>query len=114
MVSKLLGNNYIEADRMKIKRDMVERCTIEEFADRHGLVMEVHERNPIQFPFLPRFFAYFSHAEIAERGCLVGTFGNGQTELDAIDDYARAISGKILAIDAYSKDRRNIDVPILT
>jgi hypothetical protein len=73
--------------------------------------MEVHERSHIDSP--TRFYAHFFDAEISEGRILVGSFGNGRTEEEAIENYAAEISGKVLVIGAYKKERREIIVPIL-
>ena len=97
---------------MKIELHDLVRMTLVEFADRHDLVMEIHERDGTSD--LPRYFAHFKHVDIMDRGCLVGTFGDGNTPEDAMDDYATRISGKLIAINAFqTSERREIYVPII-
>jgi hypothetical protein len=95
---------------MNIEMHKVARATLEEFADQHGLIMEVHER---KYADLPQFYARFKNAEIKEDALLRGAFGDGSTPEAAIKNYAVEISGKLLVIDAYGKERREIRVPIL-
>ena len=85
--------------------------TLEEFCDRYKLVMEVHERSS---PRLPRFYATIRGAEFKEREhFLTGLFGDGDTPQEAIDDYAKEISGKVMVLDAMFSSRREIQVPTL-
>ena len=67
-------------------------CSLEEFADKHGLQMEVHERS-LDFPAAVRFYAHFTRVEIAKDGFLVGALGNGATPEEAIANYALCIQG---------------------
>lgn len=97
---------------MKIKRYSLDRMTIGEFADMHNLTMEIRERHPRDES--DRFYAHFERAEVIQGGCLIGEYGNGRTEEDAIASYAESISGKRLAIGAYTADRREIQVPVLS
>ena len=94
---------------MKIERRLLRQGTIEEFADEYGLTMEVHERNlPNNSP--DRFYAHFSKSDVLDDCFLVGVFGNGNTEEDAIKNYAEKISMKILVIGAFSVNRKEINV----
>lgn len=102
---------------MKIERHLqpeTEVMHIEEFADKHDLVMVVNER-PKDLPVrnLPRFYARFKNAETKNRDILAGSFGNGESEEEAICEYAKEISGKLLVIDAMTPQRREIQVPTL-
>ncbi len=108
---------------MQIKRNPIKRLTIEQFADQHGLVMEIDEYATWpqhMMPFTPgrspttRFTASFEHAEVKDGPILSSAYGNGTSEAEAIADYARQISGKLLVIDATSEDRFEIEVPILS
>jgi hypothetical protein len=97
---------------MKIERQVIPEMTIQEFADKHELTMRVNERpKPIGSP--DRFYASFVGAEIMDGGCLVGMFGDGATEEDAITAYARRIELRTLVIDAMGSSRRAIPVPRL-
>lgn len=94
---------------MKIIRELVPEMTLEQFADQHGLVMKVTER---RYADLPKYYAYFEHAEIRDGGMLIGTYGNGHTEDEAIKAYGRQISLKTLVIHAMNRmNRREIEVP---
>lgn len=97
---------------MQIKEYRIDRDTIEGFADKNGLIMEVHERTHVDSP--ERFYAHFENAEVKDGIILIGNFGNGHTPKEAIENYAKEISGKLLVIRAMSKkNRREIYVPVL-
>lgn len=96
---------------MKTRTIMLPRATIEEFAEREGLVMEIRERSDQASP--TRFYARFDKSEMLEGHFLVGNYGNGSTPEEAIANYASEISGRCLVIGAYTPERREIIVPIL-
>ena len=87
--------------------------SLEEFADKHNLIMVVKERARDFWP-KSRFYAQFKNAEVKEGACLRGTYGNGETELRAITAYASEISGHLLVVDAFTEKRLEIQVPELT
>lgn len=82
--------------------------TIEEFADQHGLVMEVHERDD---PKLPRYYATFKDVNVVDGVLLRGEYGNGDTEEEAIRNYGDALSFKTIVVNAGMANRREINVP---
>lgn len=92
---------------MEIIRELQPRQSLEAFADEHGLKMRVVER------FQGNFYAHFDDAEVKDDGVLIGLYGNGKDEIDAISDYANAVSEKTLVIGARTPERREIRVPIL-
>jgi len=91
---------------MEIKRNFEPEMTLQEFADVHGLTMEVNERS---YPDLPRFHARFEGVEIAVNGFLLGEFGDGETEEEAIEHYRKVIQNKLLV---YRSEKR-VQVPRL-
>ena len=88
-----------------------EFVTLEEFAERHNLKMIVKERSHIESP--TRFYAYFDGAEFKDKSFLISMYGNGSNEQEAIYNYAREISGKLMVIGAYTDNRKEILVPII-
>jgi hypothetical protein len=97
---------------MKIIYNEIPTITIDEFADKHDLTMVVHERRKsVGSP--DRYWAEFDHSEIGDGCILIGTYGNGATPEEAIDDYAGKIELKHLVINAFGKNRIEIDVPRL-
>jgi hypothetical protein len=97
---------------MKIVVNFVPRMTIEEFAEKHDLTMEVHERREYDREY-KRFYAHFRHCDIEQDGCYIGAFGNGLTPEDAIRDYTLKISLKDIVIEALTKNAVHIEVPRL-
>lgn len=93
---------------MKTTIYRVKKYTIEEFADEHGLEMEVHEREHFN-----DFYAHFKRGEIKEGSMLCGTSGSGPTPEAAIADYAKKIYGKLLVIGAWTPKRKEYHVPNL-
>jgi hypothetical protein len=89
--------------------------SLEDFADAHGLTMEVNERDE-SFTGKDRFYASFQDCETKTRSSdnyTVATYGNGATVKEAIAEYKNAIRGLILIKDACSRARREIVVPEL-
>jgi hypothetical protein len=104
---------------MQIEMHEKERGTLAEFAEKHGLVMEIHERTPQdmgrRWTESSRYYACFKSCDVKDGSILSGTFGNGSTPDAAMAEYAQEISEKRLVIDATSKGtRREIYAPILT
>ena len=97
---------------MKIHRYEVKRMPLVEFADFHGLVMEIHERR-VYGKQVSRYWAKFEGAEVKDGGLLAGVFGNGDTEELAMAAYAKRISEKLLVLNACRSDRVEICVPAL-
>jgi hypothetical protein len=60
-----------------------------------------------------RFIALFKDCEEKGDGTLISTYGNGNSEAEAIADYGDRISGKTLVIGAYTADRKELCVPII-
>jgi hypothetical protein len=97
---------------MKIEFHGGDQMSIVEFADKYDLTMEVHDRgDPDLSPM--KYYAHFKHADTLNGNVLCGEFGNGSQPGEAIRNYSKAISGKLLVIDAMSETRREIRVPSL-
>jgi hypothetical protein len=98
---------------MRTEYKRLERDTIEKFADKHGLVMEVRELDVKTFGGEP-WAASFKNAETKDGCILAYESGRGYSPEEAITDYAKIISRKLLVLNAYDKEkRREILVPIL-
>jgi hypothetical protein len=81
--------------------------TIEWFADRFDLSLQVYERDPDLAAKKGRFFCYFANVEVQEqKGFLTSATGNGETILIAVDDYCKEISNKTLVINAMDPESR--------
>lgn len=103
---------------MKIVMHEKERCSLEAFADKHGLTMEIHERTPMDMGsrWTPncRYYASFEDCEVKDGSVLCGAFGDGATPDEAMAEYAARISGQRLVFNAMSRERREITAPLLT
>ena len=99
---------------MKVKRYLIPEVKIQDFAEEHNLVLEVHERrNPIVRRNAGKYYCHFQNAEVLDDPVLIGEYGNGKTEEQALANYAERISYQTLVIDACGKKRREIEVPKL-
>ena len=103
---------------MNIEMHVAERSGLSEFADKHGFVMEVHERRPrdmgSRWSEDSRYFAHFKDCEVKDGSVLCGTFGNGATPEIAMLNYTAEISEKLLVVGAHTSSRREIRAPVLT
>ena len=88
------------------------KMEIEDFADKHQLIMEIRGRTPGTAKVVPKYYAFFRDLWIRKGGLLVGNSGIGDTPEDAIADYAGKISDQILAINP-GKDEIRIKAPRL-
>lgn len=87
---------------MKVTIERVNRLTLEEFANKHGLEMVVTERTN------GSFYASFRRFLVKE-GCMRrGVYGDGKTPEEAIKNYAPQISQHVIV-----DDNREILVPCL-
>lgn len=105
---------------MKIERELIERMSIQSFARREDLVMEVKERERDtldSFRDISPIYADFRGVSLVEGSFLVGAHGNGQTEKEAIIDYMNQISGKKIKIESFNypnrKENSYVRVPYL-
>ena len=79
-----------------------------EFADKHNLDLKMG------IDVSGNFYCSFVNAEYKDGVVLVSSSGRGETEEEAIKNYAKEISRKLLVIDAYTSSRREIQVPVLS
>lgn len=101
---------------MQVVVHRVPESTLDEFAQKHGLVIVVTERRMDRWQRehgLCRYVAMFQGAEVASGGLLRGEYGEGNTEEEAIRNYAEVISHERLIVGAFTDARREIDVPRL-
>lgn len=101
---------------MKIVIKQLAKCTIEDFADAHDLTMIVGEMMHKDAQIFSRYIAHFEDAEAKdnEHSTVIGSsYGEGRSPDEAIKDYVRNISGRLLVIDALSSEnRREIQCPV--
>jgi len=94
---------------MNIVRKTFPVVTFERFCDLNSLIIEIDERP--RWTGLPRYIAAVKDGETMRDGCLIGIYGNGETEASAIKDLERKLCGEMLAIRAMTPERRNIQCP---
>lgn len=95
---------------MKIERHTLETMSIEEFAEKHDLTMEIRERKSVIKPFC----ANFKGARLMYSNRVIGDFGEGITEQEAISNYANLISNGKLVFNLFLGKVPEIQVPYLT
>ncbi len=98
---------------MKIERKLVPESTLDEFVDRHGLVVEVVERDGHLKYGLPRFYAHLKGVEVKDGIILSSPFSDGDTENAALEGLSGIYSERLLVVDAYRATRREIQCPRL-
>jgi hypothetical protein len=103
---------------MKVLRSAPNRMALEEFAEKHDLVLEIHERTRTELhPDFElesnRFYVCFKGVETKDGPILSSAHGNGATEGMAMQEYAAKISGKLLVVDSFTKKRREFYAPEL-
>lgn len=102
---------------MEIVEKLIERIKLEDFADKHKLTLEIHERSEKDWvdnnrPF-HKYYAEFGSCEIKEGCVLSSAYGNGSTKEEAIEDYKKQISNVHLVFGAYTKKRKDIITPYI-
>lgn len=97
---------------MKIEMYTIPRVSLEEFADEHDLIMEVHEReNPNYTNDI--YYAHFKGCDVMKEGFLIGEYGHGATPEEAMESYAGKIGLKRIGLDVGTNNHKEIDVPRL-
>jgi len=82
---------------MNIKYNYIQPISLQEFAERYNLTMVVNERDH-RIGGVERFYAEFEDCEVRDGALLISAIGNGHDEFDAIENYARSISGRTLVM----------------
>ena len=83
--------------KVTIKHASDEVVSLEKFADDHNLEMSVVERH--KRDTTDRYYACFKGVEVVVGNLRIGAYGDGQTPMDAIRNYACSIAGKAISID---------------
>lgn len=104
---KVVDANVVRLDKM----------TLGEFQSKHKLRMTIGERSAAAMgsrwrPEL-RFFASFDNCNIVENGCICGYSGDGATEEEAIRNYGKNISEKIMRINSLVNIGTDFKVPVI-
>jgi len=110
MINKTV--NVVETNVIRL-----DRMTLEEFQSKHKLKMTVRERSPTDMGsrWKPehRFYASFDNCSVIENGCIYGSSGDGTTEQEAIRNYGKNISEKILRINSLINIGKDFKAPII-
>ena len=96
---------------MEIRRIVKEHVKFETYAENNGFGMIVLERNGRLVPDNKRFKAFF---DITYKVCMKADdiIGYGKTEEEAIEDFAKKISGESLIIGVgFIEEREVIHLP---
>lgn len=94
---------------MKINR--INTKEILDFEKELNVELEVNERPPSSG--LYRYYVSFNNTEVSEGSMLIGSFGNGSTIDEALQDYCKEIETKTIVLFARSDKRREILCPKL-
>ena len=60
---------------------------------------------------LPLFYAKFKDSDVVDGNVIRGVYGNGNTIDEAIQDYCKEISGRVLVINRYSDNPKTFFIP---
>lgn len=97
---------------MIIEHYNIEECTLEEFADKHDLILEIIERpTKITQRGVSRYYAKFKNMDIKDGIFLRSAFGNGDTKPQAIYDLRLLLSKKLVVLNANTDNREEINCP---
>lgn len=83
-----------------------------EFEIQNNLDLIVTQR-PVYMNPDNKYYVKFNNSEVKGMGVLTGVTGYGNTVEDAVKDYCKRISGKTLVLDAYTNNRKEINLPDL-
>jgi hypothetical protein len=97
----------------------IEECDFHDWLHRECLKVVVEERSidlrgRDGHGHLPRFWAEIPNAEIKGNGVLLSVTGNGETVDGAVRDLAAKTSERLLVLNAYQPQRRELRTPRLT
>lgn len=103
---------------MTVEIHDIPEVTIQDFAKRRGIWIQIRERRPSVVQELGesfRFYATFKPSVqtkvCPEHPVLCGVTGNGRTPQEALEDLCRSVEGKYLVIDAFSSGRIEFYAP---
>ncbi|MEE9214690.1 MAG: hypothetical protein V3U54_07825 [Thermodesulfobacteriota bacterium] len=97
---------------MKIERHKLKKVKLKDFAEKHNLTLVISERPKWNWK-VGRYTAQFKNVEVKEGSFLKSLYGDGENEENAVQDYISNISESTLVYDAYGKNRKVFEVPLL-
>ena len=100
---------------MKDRLIEIETMYADEFLEKHGLEIEVIERDTVDTEYTGmRYYAHIKGSiEIKTGGMLVGAVGNGNSPEQAVHNCIKKISEQLLVVNAYTENRLEIQAPRL-
>ena len=98
-----------------MKINYIKEKEILDFEKEIGYELEANERSisANSNAILKRFYVNFPKGEVMEGNSLIGCSGNGDTIDEALKEFCKLISNKTIAFNAFSKERKNIQIPKL-
>lgn len=97
---------------MKVQVQRRVEMELGDFAEKYELEMIVRERSRDRGR-LTRYYASFDNLEIKDGAILTSSSGQGDTIVEAIQDYVPRISNKLLIKNPYKDGRQEIRAPEL-
>lgn len=99
---------------MKVIIKKALRMSLKNFAEKHNLTLEITERQENRgHACYENYYCRFKSCEVKQGSILSSVFGNGESPHEATKNYASRISNTLLVVNADSRARREIVVPIL-
>jgi hypothetical protein len=101
-------------DKMKVQFNKAEDYNLSQFMEKYSLTLDINERERIYIKdneyHSDRYYASFAYCETKNGVCLVGTYSNGATPVEAVEDYIKKLKGKLLIFKAMDENRKEIFV----
>ncbi len=92
----------------------IRQVEILDYEKEIGVELVVNERNSYAINNgLKRYYVSFKNSEILGFGTLTSLSGNANTIDDALEYYCNEISNKTLVLNAYTENRKEIQIPTL-
>lgn len=100
---------------MRVEMNLVPEATLQDFAERQDLVLEVNERDPeLAREVGATYYVGFKDVQIKDGVFRRSTSGNGNTIHEAASDLARQLSRQTIVINAFDMAApREVRAPIL-
>jgi len=95
-----------------MKFNLISTKEILDFEKEIGIEIVVNERK--EYSKGCKYYVKFEHSEIMEGGSLIGSYGNGDTIDEALENYCKEIQNKRMAFNAYTPNRREVVCPKFT
>lgn len=94
-----------------MKFNLIETKEILDVEKEIGYELIVNER-PSNLR-LPKFYVSFENSDVMNDGVLIGSFGNGDTIDEALQNYCKEVSCKKIVFGVYTNSRDEITLPKL-